>query len=575
VSRPSPPIAAHRLLSDGCSTALVRPDGEIDWWCWPRMHSTPQCWSLLDPRGGALRFPEAVHAASDEDPAAPATRTQLRIGDQLVECRDALLQRDDTTELVRIVRAIHTDLDIVHETRLGGFGGDPVDPALAVHGGELTVDEDGRIRTRLRAAIGEWTAIVITSLSPQLDPADLLTRIDRATADHRKVLDGARYPAVDPQRCRDALAVLHACTDLGTGAVIASPTTSLPEVIGGDRQFDYRYSWLRDASTSVAIASCLGQRDLADRYTSYLDDLGPDGILRSPMSEATGGPVPDEKEVDGVAGWNDSRPVRVGNAAASQVQYDAIGMALEALCVHTRRFSRLSARRWEVIQALANRVADADPDEVSNGIWELRDAGLLVSADIGRWLALDRAIKLARFRRPFGIETSWIRTRDFVRDRVLGAIRDDGSLPQTYGKDHIDASALLLVMQRLIPPGDPRATRLVDATIAALGCGPFLYRYPPDGSDGFSAGEAPFVPASWWAVTALAVLGRNEEAAARAEALCAVLPRLQSEEFDPTRGESLGNVPLVWSHAEAARALYEIDRGRRPLTRFGRRLTAR
>jgi GH15 family glucan-1,4-alpha-glucosidase len=230
---------------------------------------------------------------------------------------------------------------------------------------------------------------------------------------------------------------------------------------------------------------------------------------------------------------------------------------------------RLSGHRWDIIKALADRVAEASADEPSNGIWEVRDATLLVSADIGRWLALDRAIRLARFRRPLSIETTWIRARDVARDRVLGAIRADGSLPQAYGQDRIDASALLLVVHRLLPPKDPRAARLVDATIAALGCGPLMYRYPPDGSDGFSAGESPFLPASWWAVTALAVLGRDE-AGTRAEALCDLLPRLQAEEFDPTRRESLGNAPLVWSHAEAARALYELDRSRRPVRRLVR-----
>jgi GH15 family glucan-1,4-alpha-glucosidase len=376
---------------------------------------------------------------------------------------------------------------------------------------------------------------------------------------HRELLHAARFPAANVDRARDALAVLHACTDRETGAVIASPTTSLPEVVGGDRQFDYRYSWLRDASIAISVASMLGQRDLADRYTDYLEALGPEGILRSPLSTTAGGAVPDEIEITSVVGWNGSRPVRTGNSASGQVQLDAVGMVLDAIAVHTRHFERLSPKRWAIVHALADRVAESDPDEPTSGIWELRKPALLVSADIGRWLALDRALGLARFRRPLASRRAWTRSRDGARDRVLDAIRPDGSLPQTYGHDHIDASALLLVIHRLLSPRDPRAHRLVDATIAALGCGPLLYRYPPDGNDGFSSGEAPFVPASWWAVSALAVLGREAEAGARAEALCSLLPRLQSEEFDPTRGESLGNTPLVWAHAEAARALYELD----------------
>jgi GH15 family glucan-1,4-alpha-glucosidase len=565
----APPISGHRLLSDGRSTALVRPDGEIDWWCWPRMDSMPVCWSLLDPDGGSLHFPDAVHAARDEDPAGPATTTCLRIGDQLVECRDALLNRGDTTDLVRLVRATESDLDVRHVARLGGFDGVAADPTLRVSGGDAT-EHDGTVETRLRAPAGSWVALVVTSHATDQPVDDVIARIDNATRRHEELLRTARFPAANVARARDALAVLHACTDLETGAVIASPTTSLPEVVGGDRQFDYRYSWLRDASIAISVASMLGQRDLADRYTDYLETLGPDGILRSPMSTTAGREVPDEVECRSIAGWNGSRPVRTGNSAGSQVQLDAVGMVLDAIAVHTRWFERLDAKRWEIVRALADRVADADPDEPTSGIWELRTPEPLVSADIGRWLALERALGLARFRRPLASRRIWTRSRDDARARVLGAFRPDGSLPQTYGHDHIDASALLLVIHRLLSPRDPRAHRLVDATISALGCGPLLYRYPPDGKDGFSAGEAPFVPASWWAVSALAVLGREAEAAARADALCALLPRLQSEEFDPTRGEALGNTPLVWSHAEAARALYELDLCRswpRPLPR--------
>ena len=128
-------------------------------------------------------------------------------------------------------------------------------------------------------------------------------------------------------------------------------------------------------------------------------------------------------------------------------------------------------------------------------------------------------------------------------------MRDDGSLPQVYGRPGVDASALVLVAFDLLPARDPRAAALVDATIRTLGAGPLLYRYPPDGRDGFDAGEAPFVPASWWAVTALAKLG-HPDAQDRADELCRMLPMLQPEEFDPARREALGNTPLLWAHAE-------------------------
>jgi GH15 family glucan-1,4-alpha-glucosidase len=154
-------------------------------------------------------------------------------------------------------------------------------------------------------------------------------------------------------------------------------------------------------------------------------------------------------------------------------------------------------------------------------------------------------------------------------------MRPDGTLAQTYGGEGVDASALMLVVFDLLPPRDPRAERLVNATIRALGAGPLLHRYPPDGRDGYDPGEAPFVPASWWAVTALAKLG-HPDAQARADELCRMLPALQPEAFDPARREALGNTPLLWSHAECTRALFELDRQRgwkpRARRRFARGL---
>jgi hypothetical protein len=568
-----PPIAAHRLLSDGRSTALVRPDGEIDWWCWPRMHSTPRCWSLLDPRGGRLRFPGAVHAESDDDPAGPVLTTCLRIDGRLVEVHDALLTCAGTSELVRLVRGVEHDLDVIHEAHLAPFDEHSDGATIELSAGGITTTIGAQpVCTRLTGPKDEWIAVQLALPGHAHGVDALWDRMEEARARHGQMLSHGRYPVANSDRGRDALAILHACTDVGTGAVIASPTTSLPEVVGGNRNFDYRYSWLRDSSTAIATASLLGQRDLADRYTAYLDDLGPDGILASPLSVAAGGTLPDEREVEGIAGWAGSRPVRVGNAAGDQVQHDAIGLVLDALRVHTRLRDRVSPRRWEIIVALADRVAEADPDEPTNGIWELRDPARLVSADIGRWLALDRALGLVRLRRPWKLERSWIRAHDEARARVLGALLPSGALPRSYDDDHVDASGLLLVIHGLVRSRDPRAARLVDATIAALGCGPLLYRYEPDGSDGFDPGEAPFVPASWWAVAALAVLGRPESVD-RAEQLCATLPRLQPEQFDPTRGEALGNTPLLWSHAEAARALFEVDRCRSRHRRVMRTIT--
>jgi alpha,alpha-trehalase len=579
-----PPISQHRLLSDGRSTALVLPDGEIDWWEWPRMDSPPLCWSLLGTNGGAARWIDAEHAGLDDQPAGPTARTTLRLDGRLLESWDAMLACHEGSDFVRLVRCTDDDLDITHELRIGGFDQPWItwdgahakanEHDLWLAGGETTVDDDGTATTRLHAPKGAWAVLLLSGHEAVHDPELLVDRLVAAEARHRKLLDESTAPRRHAERTRHALAVLEACTDRDTGAVIASPTTSLPEVVGGDRQFDYRYSWLRDSSVAITVASLLGRRDAAARYLEFLEALGPEGLLESPVRTIDGDDTPEERVVADVDGWFGSGPVRVGNAAGAQLQYDAIGFVVDAIYVHVRKTRLLTRGTWAIVRALADRAA-ADDGELSNGIWELREPSALVSADIGRWLALDRAIRIARRHRPLAPHRRvWKKARGAARDRVLGALRPDGTLPQTYGADRIDASALLLVMFGLVPARDPRAARLVDATVRALGSGPLLHRYPPDGSDGFSAGEAPFVPASWWAVSALAVLGRPE-AYDRADELCMMLPTLQPEEFDPARREARGNTPLVWSHAECARALFELDRQRRLGTRLKRTFVPR
>lgn len=239
----------------------------------------------------------------------------------------------------------------------------------------------------------------------------------------------------------------------------------------------------------------------------------------------------------------------------------------------------LDAPTWEIVKRVADRLA-ADGSTMSNGIWELRDRRSLVGADIGRWLALDRAMWIARGWRPRARRRHWKSARDRARARVEAALDDDGGLPQCYGEPTSgpDGSALMAAVFGLFARRDPRASRLVDATIAALEAGPFVYRYEPmspakqspakqspatERGDGFSGREGAFLPVSWWAVAALAATGRVGEARCRADAMCAALPRLLAEEVDPATGSGLGNVPLVWSHMEAARAMYLLDAAER------------
>jgi GH15 family glucan-1,4-alpha-glucosidase len=404
--------------------------------------------------------------------------------------------------------------------------------------------------------------VPVDAVVPWARPADaagvLLERADEA----EQHIGRARLPRHHPGRAGDALAVMRACTDRHTGAIVAAPTTSLPEAVGHDRQFDYRYCWIRDAALATSVAVALGQPAAAGRYVSFVADVVlPNPDEAAPVVGTHGDPVPNEREVSGVCGWGGSVPVRVGNAAADQVQYDAWGFVLEALLVQLQAGGSLNRDTWRLVRTVADRMAENEPGPES-GIWELRDEKRLLSADIGRWLALDRAVRIARTRRPWHRRSPWARARDEARRTVLDAMHDDGRLPQAHDDSRPDASALMAVLFGLVAPDDQRAHHLVDAVLRDLAEGAYVRRYPPD-DDGFSGVEGTFLPLSWWVVSCLAILGRLEEADARTDELCAGLPQLLPEMVDPLTGAALGNTPLVWSHVELARALVCLDMAHR------------
>jgi GH15 family glucan-1,4-alpha-glucosidase len=557
-----PPIAGPldvrslRLVAGELTSALVDGDGSIVWWCGPRPDGSPVLWRLLGPEGGVARWCDRLDAVADDD----QDTADACMGTWITVAGGRFLVTDWVLDgaLVRTLEAQERPVTAVGEVVLEPFerlpDGDPA-VAVSVTGADRTKEEGPVVRVEVDLEPGRPRHLVIAA-----GPTGRYD-LDDALADRRRRWDAVgrrvRLPRDHPQRAMDALRVLSACTYALTGAVIASPTTSVPEAPGGERQWDYRFSWLRDATIAASVASQLGQPRAADRYLDFVCRRTRlrDGAT-DPIVTVTGDELPPERELHHEL-WSGAAPVRVGNGASDQEQVDALGFFGEALWTHLLSGGRVSGQQRRILEHLADRLVPAL--EPSSGIWELRDEYDLVSAEIGRWLLLDRALRLRRVHRPWRRSpAAWTAACADASRRVLAAIDAHRFVPLTFDgpwADEPDATGLLAVVVGLLRPGDPRAHALVDATIESLGDGPFLRRYRTTVVDGFHGEEGAFVPASWWAVSALAVLGRIEEAEERADAMCEALPLLIPEEWDTAAGESRGNLPLVWSHMEAARAL--------------------
>jgi GH15 family glucan-1,4-alpha-glucosidase len=582
-------IGDYALIGDCQSAALVGRDGSIDWACFPRFDSPAVFCAMLDAeRGGAFVLrPSGLRGtrrAYLQDTNVLQTTFECERGTvELTDCMPVrpLDPRRPTQvsawrSILRRVRCTGGEaevrLDLWPRFEYGRFvprfrlvsdwaaeivgGAD----ALLVRASRALDAEEGRVTARWAMREGEEVYVesswVRSHFAPGVptdvlqDRADMASRLDRTISFWRTWMAGCWYEGEWQDMVRRSALVLKALTFSPSGAVVAAPTTSLPEQIGGERNWDYRYTWIRDATLTLISLFILGFTDEADAFKYWLERTGagrPEDLQI--MYGIQGDRFLPEIELEHLAGHRGSRPVRIGNAAVKQLQLDCYGQLLEAAWLYTRAGRSLTSDNWRFIASLADIVCERwrQPDQ---GIWEIRDEPRhFIHSKLNCWVALDRAVRIAEARGgPTPNAEGWARERDAVAAWLGQEGSGIGWFPQAGGFDVADASALLVPAAGFLPCNDPKVLKTVEVVQRGLATDGLLHRYlTPDGVKG---GEGAFVLCSFWLLDCLTHTGRLDEAERLMERLIGAANDvgLLAEEIDPHTGEALGNFPQAFSH---------------------------
>ena len=586
-------IEDYGLIGDCETAALVSKDGSIDWLCWPRFDSGACFAALLgNSKNGRWRIAPAQAKSRITRRYRPATlilETTFTTADGEVTVIDFMPLREQASHLVRLVVgtrgtvAIRTELVIrfdygqsvpwVKRTENGDL--------LAISGPDMVVLRTPvEMRGEQLTSVGEFTVsagetipfvlMYVQSHLPAPDPVDAEDALRQTqnfweewTSVHKST--GPYAPFV-----LRSLITLKALTYLPTGGIVAAPTTSLPEQLGGLRNWDYRFCWLRDATLTLLALMNSGYYDEACAWRDWLLRAAAGSPSQIQIMYGLAGEKRlAEWEVPWLAGYEGSRPVRIGNAAADQLQLDVFGEVLDAM--HQARVGGLQplADAWDFQRVLMSHLEEIWPLE-DEGIWEVRGGRRhFTYSKMMAWVAFDRTIRSAE---AFGLEgpiDHWRKLRARIHAEVCDKAFNPkiGAFMQSYGSEHLDASALLIPVVGFLPPSDPRVAGTVEAIERKLMTNGFVLRYDTDVTqDGLPPGEGAFLACSFWLADAYILLGRRDDARKLFERLLTLCNDLGllSEEYDPAGKRLLGNFPQAFSHIALVITAHNLDRAEKP-----------
>jgi GH15 family glucan-1,4-alpha-glucosidase len=602
-----PPIADYTFLSDCHTCVLIAPDGTVEWMCIPRFDSPSVFGLLLDRRSGGFRlgpYGIVVPASRRYEPGTMILETTWMTPSGWLVVRDALTigrwhdqHADETSHtrpptdfdadhmFVRTVECLQGEVQVEAVCEpMFDYGRTPGRWQMVGEGwssaevtdGETTLRlssdlligiEGNRARARHSLHEGEQRYVALGwthGLAGPAGAADAHERLTTTSHYWRGWLAGGRFP---DHRWRSYLQrsalTLKGLTYAPTGATVAAATTSLPETPGGERNWDYRYCWMRDATFTLWGMHALGFDWEADDFMQFVSDLERDESGALQIMYGIGGERDlQELELDHLRGYEGAVPVRIGNGAFQQRQNDVFGAVIDSVWVHTKVGGHMPQRLWPVVVDQVRAALDAweHPDQ---GIWEARgEPKHYVSSKLMCWVAVQRGARLARFQGETDLAKEWSAIAERIREDILErGLSDRGVFRQHYDTDALDASTLLVPLLRFLPADDERVRATVLVIADELNDKGFILRYRvAETDDGLSGEEGTFLICSFWLVSALSEIGEAPRASAMLERLLAHASPLglYAEELDAQSGRQLGNFPQAFTHLALINAAMHV-----------------